>query len=78
MNDITHDQDPVAMRLAVAIKRLQARLREVVGASSTGLPISQLAILKRLRIEGPAKQIPNQRYSTCRSAVCNVHAVVVD
>lgn len=48
----TTNQDPAA-RLAVAIKRLQARLRDVAPASATGLPISQIAILKHLRDKGP-------------------------
>jgi DNA-binding MarR family transcriptional regulator len=47
-------EDPGAVRLAVAIKRLRNRLREAVFAGATGLPISQLALLKRLRDAGPA------------------------
>jgi DNA-binding MarR family transcriptional regulator len=38
----------------MAIKRLRARLREATAASPAGLPISQLAILQRLRDGGPA------------------------
>jgi DNA-binding MarR family transcriptional regulator len=45
--------DPPAVRLAVAIKRLRARLQEAASASTMGLPIAQLAILKRLRDGGP-------------------------
>jgi len=45
---------PTATRLAVAIKRLRGRLREVAPAKLTGLPISQLAILQRLRLENTA------------------------
>ncbi|MBS1910468.1 MAG: winged helix DNA-binding protein [Bacteroidetes bacterium] len=47
------NHDP-AMRLAVAIKRLHARLREAATANAIGLPISQIAILKHLRDHGPA------------------------
>jgi DNA-binding MarR family transcriptional regulator len=47
-------QDSTAVRLAVAIKRLRNRLREAAGASATGLPIAQLALIKRLRDGGPA------------------------
>ena len=54
MDDMTQEQEPVAVRLAVAIKRLRTRLREVAGARSMGLSISQMAILQRLRNEGPA------------------------
>ncbi len=45
--------DALAMRLAVAIKRLRARLREAVWGSGVELPIAQLAIIKRLRDGGP-------------------------
>lgn len=38
----------------MAIKRLRARLQEAAPASSTGLPLSQLTILHRLRVDGPA------------------------
>jgi len=48
------DLAPAAVRLAVAIKRLRARWREAAWAGSTELPISQLAILQRLRTDGPA------------------------
>lgn len=47
------NQDPTAVRLTVAIKRLRNRLREA-GAGTTGLPITQLALIKRLRDGGPA------------------------
>ena len=46
--------DQTAVRLAVAIKRLRARLREVAGAGTTGLPITQIAIIHRLRAGGAA------------------------
>src|SRR5262249_52198286 len=43
----------LAVRLAVAIKRLRGRLREAVWGSGVELPIAQLAIVKRLRDAGP-------------------------
>ena len=46
--------DPMAVRLAVAIKRLRDRLRETRPDRAKRLPISHLAILKRLRDAGPA------------------------
>jgi DNA-binding MarR family transcriptional regulator len=46
--------DPMAVRLAVVIKRLRDRLRETRPDRAKQLPISQLAILKRLRDGGPA------------------------
>ncbi len=49
----TPDIDAVAARLALALKRLQARLREEAQANA-GLSLSQLAILQRLRRDGPA------------------------
>src|SRR5689334_4284581 len=54
IDEQAHDKQSAAMRLAVAIKRLRARLREVAPASAAGLPIAQLAILQRLRTAGPA------------------------
>jgi DNA-binding MarR family transcriptional regulator len=45
--------ESTAVRLAVALQRLRARLREEAGATATGLSISQLAILQRL-LAGPA------------------------
>jgi DNA-binding MarR family transcriptional regulator len=45
--------DTLAVRLAVAIKRLRGRLREAAWASGVELPIAQLAIIKRLRDGGP-------------------------
>jgi DNA-binding MarR family transcriptional regulator len=46
--------DPAAIRLAVAIKRLRAKLREAGDPDSIALPISQVAILQYLRRKGPA------------------------
>jgi DNA-binding MarR family transcriptional regulator len=43
-----------AVRLAVAVKRLQARIREEAGVTSTGLSVAQLSIFSRLVNEGPA------------------------
>ncbi len=45
--------DPLAVRLAVAIKRLRGRLREAVWAGGVPLPIAQIAVIKRLRNDGP-------------------------
>lgn len=45
--------DPMAVRLAVVIKRLRDRMRETRPDRAKALPISQLAILKRLRDGGP-------------------------
>jgi DNA-binding MarR family transcriptional regulator len=46
--------DPLAVRLAVAVKRLRARLREAAWAGGVELPIAQVAVIKRLRNDGPA------------------------
>jgi DNA-binding MarR family transcriptional regulator len=54
MPNSAHDKDAAAIRLALALKRLRARLREESGRSFTGLSISQLSILQRLRLDGPA------------------------
>ncbi len=54
MADGPHDNDAAATRLALALTRLRARLREQSGRDSTGLSISQLSILQRLRRDGPA------------------------
>lgn len=45
--------DTLAIRLAVAIKRLRGRLREAAWAGGVELPIAQVAVLKRLRNDGP-------------------------
>jgi DNA-binding MarR family transcriptional regulator len=45
--------DTLAVRLAVAIKRLRARLREAAWGAGVEVPIAQLAVLKRLREGGP-------------------------
>src|SRR5580704_15644356 len=42
-----------AVRLAVAVKRLQARIREEAGVASTGLSVAQVSIFSRLVHEGP-------------------------
>jgi DNA-binding MarR family transcriptional regulator len=44
--------DPQAVRLAVAIKRLRARFRQAAWAG-VELPIAHVAVIKRLRDEGP-------------------------
>jgi DNA-binding MarR family transcriptional regulator len=52
--DTPQDADATAIRLTLALTRLRARLREEASAPSAGLPISQLSILQRLRLHGPA------------------------
>jgi DNA-binding MarR family transcriptional regulator len=49
--------DTLAVRLAVAIKRLRGRLREAAWASGVELPIAELALLKRLRDAGPSTAV---------------------
>jgi DNA-binding MarR family transcriptional regulator len=44
--------EPLAVRLAVAIKRLRARFREAAWAGVV-LPIAHVAVIKRLRDDGP-------------------------
>jgi len=51
---VTRAADPTAVRLAVVIKRLRDRLRDTRPDRAKQLPISHLAILKRLRDAGPA------------------------
>ena len=46
--------DTLAVRLAVAIKRLRGRLREAAWAGEVELPIAQVAVIKRLRNGGPS------------------------
>jgi DNA-binding MarR family transcriptional regulator len=48
----TSAAEPLAVRLAVAIKRLRARFREAAWAG-VELPIAHVAVIKRLRDEGP-------------------------
>jgi DNA-binding MarR family transcriptional regulator len=50
----TSPADPPALRLAMAIARVRARLREIDRSGSMGLTLSQLGILNRLRRDGPA------------------------
>ena len=42
-----------AVRLAMAVSRLRSRIRIEAGIRSTGIPISQLAVLGRIIDEGP-------------------------
>jgi DNA-binding MarR family transcriptional regulator len=42
-----------AVRLAMAVSRLRSRIRAESGARSSGIPISQLAVLGRIIDEGP-------------------------
>ena len=50
----TSSVDPPALRLAMAIARVRARLREIDRSGSMGLTLSQLGILHRLGRDGPA------------------------
>jgi DNA-binding MarR family transcriptional regulator len=45
--------DPQAIRLALAIKRLGGRFREAAWAGGVELPIAHVAVIKRLRNDGP-------------------------
>lgn len=47
--------DSLAVRLAVAIKRVHGRLREAAwaGSGEAQLPVAQVAVIKRLRNNGP-------------------------
>ncbi len=47
-----NDASADAVRLTVAIGRLRSRLREEAGTTSTGLSVTQLAVLQRIRDEG--------------------------
>ena len=46
--------DSLAIRLAVAVKRLRGRFREAAWAGGVEPPIAHVAVLKRLRNDGPA------------------------
>jgi len=54
MSDHVHGDEVAAVRLALALKRLRARLREQSAGSTAGLSLAQLAILQGLRLGGPA------------------------
>jgi DNA-binding MarR family transcriptional regulator len=56
VGSLESDQDTAttAVRLAVAVNRFRARLREEAGVTSTGLSSSQIGLLHRLFDEGPA------------------------
>ena len=47
-------QEELVVRLALAVKRLRTRLRESWPSAAQSLSTTQLAILKRLRDDGPA------------------------
>jgi DNA-binding MarR family transcriptional regulator len=55
VKNLDGDQDTAtsAVRLAVAVNRFRARLREEAGLTSTGLSSSQIGLLHRLFDEGP-------------------------
>ena len=48
-----HNEASDAVRLAMAVSRLRSRIRIEAGLRSTGIPISQLAVLGRIIDEGP-------------------------
>ncbi len=50
----TSSEQERAVRLAVAVKRLRGRLREVTLAGATDLSLTELSIIRRLRQDGPA------------------------
>src|SRR5580704_10311760 len=52
-NGDRQDTAETAVRLAVAVKRLQARIREEAGVTSTGLSVAQVSIFSRLVHDGP-------------------------
>ena len=49
----SQDEASDAVRLAMAVSRLRSRIRIEAGIRSTGIPISQLAVLGRIIDEGP-------------------------
>ena len=49
----SHTEASDAVRLAMAVSRLRSRIRIEAGIRSTGIPISQLAVLGRVIAEGP-------------------------
>src|ERR1700760_4211575 len=49
----SHTEASDAVRLATAVSRLRSRIRAEAGMRSTGIPISQLAVLGRVIDEGP-------------------------
>ena len=49
----SHSEASDAVRLAMAVSRLRSRIRIEAGLRSTGIPISQLAVLERIIGEGP-------------------------
>ena len=49
----SHNEASDAVRLAMAVSRLRSRIRTEAGMRSTGIPISQLAVLGRIIDEGP-------------------------
>jgi len=49
----SQDEASDAVRLAMAVSRLRSRIRIEAGLRSTGIPISQLAVLGRIIDEGP-------------------------
>jgi DNA-binding MarR family transcriptional regulator len=52
-NTRSHKEASDAVRLAMAVSRLRSRIRTESGVRSTGIPISQMAVLWRIINEGP-------------------------
>lgn len=63
-----------AQRLSVAIMRLRSRLREEAGLHSTGLSISQLAVLRSVVEEGPvtASYLASVQHVSAQSVAQNL------
>ena len=55
-DEIVQDSE-LAVALALAVKRLRARMREEAGATSTGLTLTQLAVLDRVLNQDPATPV---------------------
>lgn len=54
MTNSGYEHDSRAVRLAVVIKRLRTSLQDAALAGAMGLSLSELLILRRLRVDGPA------------------------
>jgi DNA-binding MarR family transcriptional regulator len=73
----THVKDEHAIKLALALTRLRARMREESKMDAFGLSLTQLSILKRLRFNGQetaaslagAEHITQQAIAQCMVAL---------
>jgi DNA-binding MarR family transcriptional regulator len=54
MTNSGYEHDSRAIRLAVVIKRLRTSMQDAALAGAMGLSLSELLILRRLRLEGPS------------------------